>query len=80
MGGPQETAGLDLKKGPPYNSHFGKPIVIEDGVWIGTNCIILGNVSIGKNAIIGAGCVITKDVAPGDIVVGSANRVLKRKD
>lgn len=74
-----ETAGLDLEKGPPYNIHFGKPIVIEDGVWIGTNCIILNGVTIGENAIIGAGTVVSKDVASNTILIGVANRSLKRK-
>lgn len=71
-----ETAGLNLETGPPYNSHLAKPIVIENGVWIGTNCIIVGGVTIGENAIIGAGTVITKNVAPNSIIVGSPNRKL----
>ena len=72
-----ETAGLELEKGPPYNSHFGKPITIKNGVWIGTNCIILNGVTIGENSIIGAGTVITKDVPANSIIVGSQNRNLK---
>lgn len=72
-----ETAGLELEKGPPYNSHFGKEIIIEDGVWIGTNCIILNGVTIGENSIIGAGTVITKNIPANSIVVGSLNRILK---
>ena len=74
-----ETAGLDLKNGPPYTSHFGNPIVIEDGVWIASNAIILPGVRIGSDAIIGAGAVVTKDVMPGDIVVGNGIRVLDKK-
>lgn len=72
-----ETAGLDLNAGPPYGSHLSKAIVIEDGVWIGTNAIILGGVTIGKRSIIGAGTVITKDVAENSIIVGSPNRVIR---
>ncbi len=73
-----ETAGLDLKKEPPYK-HKSKPIIIEDGVWIASNAIILGGVTIGKNAIIGAGVVVTKDVMSGDVVVGQSNRILDIK-
>jgi maltose O-acetyltransferase len=74
-----ESAGLDLKAGPPYNSHLSNAIEIEDNVWIGTQAIILGGVRIGKNAIIGAGTVIVKDVPAGSIVVGSPNRFINKK-
>lgn len=74
-----ETAGLALEKGPPYNSHIARPIVIGDGVWIGSNCLILGGVIIGDNAIIGAGTIITKNVDPRKIVVGLGNRILDKK-
>lgn len=70
-----ETAGLDLSTGRPYK-HNAKPIVIEDGVWIGSNAIVLGGVTIGENSIIGAGAVITKDVPPNAIVVGAPTRQL----
>lgn len=69
-----ESAGLDLASGPPYNSHTSKPIVIEDGVWIGTHCVILSGVTIGANSIIGAGTVVTKDIPMNSIVVGAKNR------
>jgi acetyltransferase-like isoleucine patch superfamily enzyme len=45
-------------------------IVINDNVFIGHGAIILPNVTIGSNAIIAAGSVVTKDVASGDIVGG----------
>lgn len=72
-----ETAGLDLSTGRPY-THRAKPIVIEDGAWIGSNAIVLGGVTIGENAIVGAGAVITKDVPPNAIVVGAPTRHLVR--
>jgi maltose O-acetyltransferase len=72
-----ETAGLDLSTGRPYK-HKAKPIVIEDGAWIGSNAIILGGVTIGENAIVGAGAVITKDVPSNTIVVGAPTRQLYR--
>jgi len=47
------------------------PIIIEDNVWIGTNCIILKGVTIGSGSIIGAGSVVTKNVPPNEIWCGS---------
>lgn len=72
-----ESAGLDISSGPPYNTHLAKEIFIEDGVWIGTHCLILGGVKIGANSIIGAGTIITKDIPENSIIVGSPNRVIK---
>jgi len=72
-----ETAGLDYKKGPPYNSHKSSQIIIENGVWIGSNVIVLGGVTIGENSIIGAGCVISKDIKPNSLIIGQPFRVLK---
>lgn len=58
------------------------PIVIEDDVWIGANSTITDGVRIGKGAVVAANSVVTKDVAPYDIVGGSpavkiANRIDK---
>lgn len=46
-----------------------KPILIEENVWIGMNSIILKGVKIGRNSIIAAGSVVTKDV-PADCIAG----------
>jgi acetyltransferase-like isoleucine patch superfamily enzyme len=45
-------------------------IDIKDNVFIGYGAIIMPNVTIGPNAIVAAGAVVTRDVAPGDIVGG----------
>ncbi len=45
--------------------------VIEDYVSIGSNCTIIGGITIGRGAIIGAGSVVTKDVPPGEVWVGN---------
>lgn len=52
-------------------------IVLKDDVWIGDNSIILSGVTIGQGAIIGAGSVVTKDVAPYAIVGGNPAKVIK---
>ena len=57
-----------------------KEIVIKNNVWIGTSATILQGVTIGENAIVGAGAVVTKDVPPNVIVVGNPARVIKEVD
>ncbi len=50
---------------------FDKDVVIEEGCWIGTRAIILKGVRVGKGSVIGAGAVVTKDVPPYSVYVGS---------
>lgn len=50
--------------------YSGYPVVIGDDVWIGTKAVILGGISIGDGAVIGAGAVVSKNVAPYEIVGG----------
>ncbi|MBU3948089.1 MAG: acyltransferase [Proteobacteria bacterium] len=52
-------------------------IIIEDNVFIGVNSVILRNVRIGKNSIIGAGSLVSKNVPSNVIVVGNPARVLR---
>ena len=54
------------------------PIVVKKGASIGSNCTILCNVTIGENAIVGAGSVVTKDVPPNTIVAGNPARILRK--
>ncbi len=51
--------------------------VIRKGASIGSGATILANISIGENAIVGAGSVVTKDVPPNTIVAGNPARVLR---
>lgn len=60
----QRAAGLE----------FGRPVRIGRNVWVGGGAIILPGVSVGDDALIGAGSVVTKDVAPGTTVVGNPAR------
>jgi acetyltransferase-like isoleucine patch superfamily enzyme len=53
-----------------------RPVAIEDNVWIGSDATILKGVTIGRDAVIGTRCVVTKDVAAGAIVVGNPMRVI----
>ena len=54
-----------------------RPVTIGDYAWIGLNCIILKGVAIGEGAIIGAGSVVTKDVPPHSLAVGSPARIVR---
>jgi maltose O-acetyltransferase len=56
----------------------GKPVVIGKNVWIGGGAIILPGVTIGDDAIVGAGSVVTRDVAAGATVAGNPARLLKK--
>lgn len=55
-------------------------VVIERNVWLGTNVTVLPGVTIGEDAVIGAGSVVTKDVHAGTIAVGSPARIVRRID
>ena len=52
-------------------------IIVEDGASVGTSVTILAGVRIGKNAIIGAGSVVTKDVPDNTIVAGNPAKILR---
>lgn len=54
------------------------PTVVKRGASVGSGVTILCGVTIGENAIVGAGAVVTKDVAAGTIVAGNPARVLER--
>lgn len=54
-----------------------KPVRIGRDAWIGMGCIILPGVSIGEGAIVGAGSLVTKDVPPFGVAVGSPAKVIK---
>lgn len=53
-----------------------KPIIIEDDVWIGANCTITCGVTIGRGSIVGAGAVVTRDVASCVIVGGIPAKII----
>lgn len=57
-----------------------KKIIIEDYVWIATRALILPGVKIGKGAVVAAGSIVTKDVAPFTIVAGAPARFLREKE
>lgn len=60
-------------KGYQYN----KDVHIGENVWIGANAVIVPGVTIGRNTIIGAGSVVTKDIPENVIAAGNPCRVLR---
>lgn len=54
------------------------PIVLGKNVWVGSNATILQGVTIGDNAVIAAGAVVNKDVAPNTVVGGVPAKFIKR--
>ena len=55
-------------------------VVLEENVWIGDSAIVCKGVSIGKNAIIGAGAVVTGDIPANVVAAGNPARVIRRLD
>jgi len=58
--------------------HTGGKIIIGNNVWIGANCVILKDVKIEDNSVIGAGTVINKNVKKNEIIIGNQQRFLKK--
>jgi maltose O-acetyltransferase len=55
-----------------------KPVVIEDGVWLGARSLIMPGVTVGRGSVVGAGAVVVKDCEPNCIYAGVPARVLRR--
>jgi acetyltransferase-like isoleucine patch superfamily enzyme len=53
--------------------------VVKQGAAIGSGATLLGGITIGENAMVGAGSVVTKDVPPNSIVAGNPARIFKRR-
>jgi len=67
----------------PHDSAFAgrsRPVVLEDHAFIGTRAMILPGVTIGRGAVVGAGSVVTKNVAPLSIVAGAPAREIGQRN
>jgi len=74
--GTEEQSNPDIP--PMQREYVCKPVLIEDNVWIGEFVSILPGVIIGKGSVIGANSVVTKDIPPYVIAVGSPAKPIKQ--
>ena len=65
----------ELRKDPALQ--FNKDVHIEECVWIGAGVTVLPGVTIGKNSVIGAGSVVTRDIPANVVAVGNPCRVMR---
>ena len=56
------------------------PVHIEDNAWIGDHATVLKGVTIGRNSVVAANAVVTRDVPPNAVVAGNPARVVKELD
>jgi hypothetical protein len=64
---------------PSDGSVASRPLVIGSDVWIGYRATILGPVTIGHGAVVGAGAVVASDIPPYGIVAGNPARVMRMR-
>lgn len=62
---------------PTYFRTYALPITVCAGAWVGARAVVLPGVTIGKNAVVGAGSVVTKSVPPNTVVVGNPARPIR---
>src|SRR5882757_475180 len=74
---PRATAGDQLQTEADWKV---ERTVVKKGASIGSGCTILSNITIGENALVGAGSVVTKDVPANSIVAGNPARVFRYID
>ena len=61
-------------------TELAKPITIEDNVWLGGNVVVLAGITIGRNSVIGAGSVVSKDIPENSVAIGNPCKVIKTID
>lgn len=80
--------GVRLTSGVKIVTHFYNPIEVRydrgkvricKGAYIGMNTLIVKPVTIGENAVVGAGSVVTKDIPAGEIWAGNPARFIKKR-
>ena len=72
-----ERTSMRYSDGHVSMSEYAEDIHIGNDVWIAANAVVLGGVTIGDGAVIGAGSVVTKDIPAGYLAVGVPCRPLR---
>jgi len=72
------TGGLDYSKTMGDRKHISKPIIIEDGVWIGSGVIINPGVIVKRNSVVGAGSVVSSSISEDSVAVGVPAKIIKK--
>lgn len=55
-----------------------RPVTLKRGCWVGAAAIVLPGVTIGENAVVGAGSIVTSDIPANAVAVGSPARIVRR--
>lgn len=78
--GPHCVLATEFHPEAPATRHtlLTKPIVIGRNAWLGANVTVLAGVTIGENAIVAAGSVVTKDVPANMVVAGTPAKVVRK--
>lgn len=71
------TSGHPVEPSRRRDGVIAKPVVIERNVWIAAGATIIGGVTVGENAVVAAGSVVTRDVPRNSLVGGNPARVIR---
>ena len=63
--------------GTKFDYEYARPITIGDNVWLASNVVVCGGVTIGHDTVIGAGSVVTRDIPAGVLAAGNPCRVIR---
>ena len=75
------TVSHPLEAGPRRDTwEYAEPITIGDNVWLGGGVIVCPGVTIGEGTVVGAGAVVTRELPPFVLAVGTPARVVRRLD
>lgn len=75
---PNQHEYKDISVAIKFQPEKSKGITINDGCWIGTNVVILDNIKIGKNSVIGAGSVVNKNIPDYSVAAGVPCQIVKQ--
>lgn len=71
------TTGHPLAPSERRDRLIAKPIVIENNVWIAAGATLIGGITVGRNSVVAAGSVVTRDVPPNTLAGGNPARVIR---